>query len=50
MVRRDARCKLVIELGDVPGFVVFADCIADAETLKQRKILKDSSVSIRGKF
>jgi hypothetical protein len=25
-VKREGECKLVIELGDVPGFVVFADC------------------------
>jgi hypothetical protein len=31
-VKRDGQCKLVIEPGaSVPGFIVFADCIADAE-------------------
>ncbi len=49
-VRREGECKLVIEPGDVPGFVVFADCRSDAETVQARKIRKGSSVSIRGKF
>jgi hypothetical protein len=26
VVKREGQCKLVIEPGDVPGFVVFADC------------------------
>ena len=33
-VKREGQCKLVIELGDVPGFVVFADCLSDAETVR----------------
>ncbi len=49
-VKRDGQCKLVIEPGDVPGFVVFADCGADAATVQARKIRKGSSVSVRGKF
>jgi hypothetical protein len=49
-VRREGECKLVIEPGDVPGFVVFADCRADAETVTARKIRKGSFVSVRGKF
>jgi hypothetical protein len=50
-VKRDGQCKLVIEPGaDVPGFVVFADCGADAETVIRRKIRKGSLVSVRGKF
>ncbi len=50
-VRREGECKLVIEPGaDVPGFVVFADCEADAETVRNSKIRKGSSVSVRGKF
>jgi hypothetical protein len=49
-VRRTGECKLVIEPGDVPGFVVFADCGADAETVRNSKIRKGSSVSVRGKF
>jgi hypothetical protein len=34
----------------VSGFVVFADCRADAEKVRARKIRKGSSVSVRGKF
>jgi hypothetical protein len=50
-VRREGECKLVIEPGaDVPGFVVFADCEADAAKVTARKIRKGSSVSVRGKF
>jgi hypothetical protein len=49
-VKRDGQCKLVIEPGDVPGFVVFADCGADADTVRNSKIRKGSSVSVRGKF
>jgi primosomal replication protein N len=50
-VRREGECKLVIEPGaSVPGFVVFADCRSDAETVTARKIRKGSSVSVRGKF
>jgi hypothetical protein len=50
-VKRDGQCKLVIEPGaSVPGFVVFADCWSDAETVRVRKIRKGSFVSLRGKF
>jgi hypothetical protein len=49
-VKRDGQCKLVIQPGDVPGFVVFADCEADAEKLRKAKIRKGSSVSVRGKL
>jgi hypothetical protein len=50
-VKRDGQCKLVIEPGaDVPGFVVFADCQPDAETVINSKIRKGSLVSVRGKF
>ncbi len=49
-VKRDGQCKLVIEPGDVPGFVVFADCRADAETVTNSKIRKGSSVRVKGKF
>ncbi len=49
-VKRDGQCKLVIEPGDVPGFVVFADCLKDAETVTNSKIRKGSSVAVRGKF
>ncbi len=50
VVKRDGQCKLVIEPGDVPGFVVFADCTSDADTVRNSKIRKGSSVSVRGKF
>jgi primosomal replication protein N len=50
-VKRDGQCKLVIEPGaDVPGFVVFADCISDAAKVTARKIRKGSSVAVRGKL
>jgi hypothetical protein len=50
VVKRDGQFKLVIEPGDVPGFVVFADFISDAEIVRDSKIRKGSSVSVRGKF
>jgi hypothetical protein len=50
-VKREGQCKLVIEPGaSVPGFVVFADCLADLEEVQARKIRKGSLVSVRGKF
>jgi primosomal replication protein N len=49
-VKRDGQCKLVIEPGDVPGFIVFANCLSDAETVIKRKIRKGSSVRVKGKF
>jgi hypothetical protein len=49
-VKRDGQCKLVIEPGDVPGFVVFADCLTDAETVTNSKIRRGSSVRVKGKF
>jgi len=50
-VKREGQCKLVIEPGaSVPGVVVFADCLTDAEKVKARKIRKGSLVSVRGKF
>jgi hypothetical protein len=50
-VKRDGQCKLVIKPGaGVPGFVVFADCLPDAEKVQARKIRKGSLVSVRGKF
>jgi hypothetical protein len=49
-VRREGECKLVIELGEVPGFVVFADFTSDADTVRNSKIRKGSPVSVRGKF
>ncbi len=49
--KREGVCRLVIVPGaDVPGFVIFADCLADLEKVKARKIRKGSFVSIRGKF
>jgi hypothetical protein len=49
-VKRDGQCKLVIEPGDVPGFVVFADCPGELENLTKLNIRKGSSVAVRGKF
>ncbi len=49
-VKRDGLCRLVIEPGDVPGFVVFADCQPDAAKVTARKIRKGSLVSVRGKL
>jgi hypothetical protein len=50
-VKRDGQCKLVIEPGaSVPGFVVFADCRADAETVTNSKIRKGASVRVKGKL
>jgi hypothetical protein len=49
-LKREGQCKLVIEPGDVPGFVVFADCISDAEKVQARKIRKGSSVRVKGKL
>ncbi len=48
VVKRDGQLKLVIEPGDVPGFVVFADCLSDAETVRNAKVRKGSSVAISG--
>lgn len=50
VVKRDGQCKLVIEPESAPEFVVFADCISDAETVRARKIRKGSPVSVRGEF
>jgi hypothetical protein len=49
-VKRDGQCKLIIEPGDVPGFVVFADCLSDAETVTNSKIRRGSSVRVKGKL
>ncbi len=49
-VKRDGQCKLVIQPGDVPGFVVFADCLTDAEKVREGKIRKGSSVRVKGKL
>jgi len=50
VVKRDGQFKLVIEPGNAPGFVVFADFSEKSETLKKAKIRKGSLVSVRGKF
>jgi ribosome-associated protein YbcJ (S4-like RNA binding protein) len=50
VAKREGEIKLVIEPGDVPGFVVFADFSEKSETIKKAKIRKGSSVSVRGKF
>jgi hypothetical protein len=50
VVKRNGQCKLVIEPDDESGFVVFADCTSDAETVRNSKIRKGSLVSVRGKF
>jgi hypothetical protein len=50
VVKREGKFKLVVEPGDVPGFVVFADCLTDAEKVKARKIRKGSLVRVKGKF
>lgn len=50
-VKRDGQCKLVIQPdASASGFVVFADCQRDAETVTNSKIRKGSLVSVRGKF
>ncbi len=50
VVKRDGQCKLVIEPDSMSGFVVFADCLSDAENIRNHKIRKGSSVAIRGKL
>ena len=50
VAQRDEQCKLVIESGDAAGFVVFADCLPDAENVKRPQIRKGSLVSVRGKL
>jgi primosomal replication protein N len=49
-VKREGQCKLVIEPGDVPGFIVFADCRTDEKAVINRKIRKGSSVRVKGKL
>ncbi len=49
-VKRNGQCKLVIQPGDAPGFVVFADCLSDAESVIRRKVRKGSSVRVKGKL
>jgi hypothetical protein len=50
VVKRDGKCRLVIQPGDVPGFVVFADCSGELENLVKLRIRKGSSVRVKGKF
>ena|SRR5688572_3435190 len=50
VVKREGKLKLVVEPCDTLGFVVFAECLSDAENLRKHKIRKGSLVSIRGKF
>ncbi len=50
VVRRDGQCKLIVEPGNAPGFVVFADCPGELENLTKLNIRKGSLVSVRGKF
>ncbi len=49
-VKREGQCKLVIQPDDESGFVVFADCWSDAETVRNSKIRKGSVVRIKGKL
>jgi hypothetical protein len=50
VVNRDGQFKLVIEPGNAPGFVVFADCASDAENITKLNIRKGSSVRVKGKL
>jgi hypothetical protein len=50
VVKRDGQLKLVIQPGDAPEFVVFADCLSDAEIVTNSKIRRGSSVRVKGKF
>jgi hypothetical protein len=50
VVRRDGECKLVIEPGNAPGFIVFADCPGELEKIKAQKIRKSLLVSVRGRL
>lgn len=50
VVKRDGQCKLIIEPSNAFRFVVFADCLLDAELIRARSIRKGSLVSVRGKF
>jgi hypothetical protein len=49
VVKRGGACKLVID-PDVSGFIVFADCTVDAESVVSLKIRKGSLVRVRGRF
>jgi hypothetical protein len=48
--KREGLFRLVIEPGDVLGFVVFADCLSDVETVIKCKIRKGSLVRVKGKL
>ncbi len=48
VVKREDFCRLVIEPGDVPGFLVFADCPGKLENLGKPIIQKGSRVTVRG--
>lgn len=48
--RGGEQCKLVIESSDASSFIVFADCLPDAENVKRHQIRKGSLVSVRGKL
>ncbi len=50
VVKREGQFKLVIKPDSAPGFVVFADCLTDAENLIKHKVRKGSVLAIRGKF
>jgi hypothetical protein len=50
VVKREGQCRLVIESNTVPGFVIFADCTSDAETVRNSKIRKGSVASVRGRL
>jgi hypothetical protein len=49
VVKRGDECRLVIE-SDITGFIVFADCSGDVETVISRRIRKGSSVRLQGHF
>lgn len=48
VVKRNEQLKLVIESGDIPGFVIFADCSSETEAFRNAKIRKGSAVAISG--
>ncbi len=50
VVKRDGLCRLVIESDNAPGFVIFADCLKDAENYTKLHIRKGSVVSVRGRL
>jgi len=50
VVKREGQFKLVIKPDCTPGFIVFADCLLDAENLVKPSIRKGSRVSVNGKF